>query len=82
MAERNSLLNCRTGNGTEGSNPSSSANKNRKACNQLITGFSVLQELPTYVSNYNTLLSNPGVNRPIEMVQLEAESGEYPNAIF
>lgn len=25
MAERNSLLNCRTGNGTEGSNPSSSA---------------------------------------------------------
>ena len=27
MAERNSLLNCRTGNGTEGSNPSLSANK-------------------------------------------------------
>ncbi len=27
MAERNSLLNCRTGNGTEGSNPSLSAKK-------------------------------------------------------
>ncbi len=27
MAERNSLLNCRTGNGTEGSNPSLSADK-------------------------------------------------------
>ena len=28
MAERNSLLNCRTGNGTEGSNPSLSAKSN------------------------------------------------------
>lgn len=33
MAERNSLLNCRTGNGTEGSNPSSSAEIQQKACN-------------------------------------------------
>lgn len=29
MAERNSLLNCRTGNGTEGSNPSSSAEREK-----------------------------------------------------
>ena len=43
MAERNSLLNCRTGNGTEGSNPSLSANyvlKNTKnALNGLFKAF-------------------------------------------
>jgi hypothetical protein len=32
VAERNSLLNCRTGNGTEGSNPSLSANKKPHYC--------------------------------------------------
>lgn len=33
MAERNSLLNCRTGNGTAGSNPASSAKTTKSSTN-------------------------------------------------
>ena len=42
MAERNSLLNCRTGNGTEGSNPSSSASIAKSSLKELfcVTGHS------------------------------------------
>ena len=43
MAERNSLLNCRTGNGTEGSNPSLTADNqiktHQKPVNHRFTGF-------------------------------------------
>ena len=40
MAETNSLLNCRTGNGTGGSNPPPSANK--KLVNKLFTSFFII----------------------------------------
>ena len=52
MAERNSLLNCRTGNGTEGSNPSSSAFSETKELEKpaipMETGFFIFRGLQNH----------------------------------
>ena len=45
MAERNSLLNCRTGNGTEGSNPSLSAMIERNRLFKHSEGLFYVQKL-------------------------------------